>query len=129
MHQEHVVEAEPERESTPTEGELAVQNRALDLPGGRCKQGDGCRRHPKQVAHAGEETFSQRRLAGLGQVLQHQLGADALSTTPDQGNHIDDGRRHNRPKQRGSQGGTNGTLMNSSGRGNPCCPDQPGAHP
>ena len=33
MHQEHVVEAEPERETTPTEGELTVQNGALDLPG------------------------------------------------------------------------------------------------
>ena len=91
MHQEHVVEAEPKRETTPTEGELTVQNRALDLPGGRRKQGNS-RRHSEQVAHAGEETFSQRRLTGLGQVLQHQLGADALSTAPDQGNRIDDGR-------------------------------------
>ena len=86
MHQEHVVEAEPERETTPTEGELTVQNGALDLPGGRRKQGNGRSRHPEQVAHAGEKTFSQRGLAGLGQVLQHQLGADALSTAPDQGN-------------------------------------------
>ena len=33
MHQEHVVEAEPEREATSAEGELTVQNGALDLPG------------------------------------------------------------------------------------------------
>ena len=110
MHQEHVVEAEPKRETTPTEGELTVQNGALDLPGGRRKQGNGRRRHPEQVAHAGKETFPERGLAGLGQVLQHQLGADALSSAPDQGNRIDDGRRHHRPKQRGSQGGTNGNT-------------------
>ena len=57
MHQEHVVEAEPERETTPTEGELTVQNGALDLPGGRRKQGNGRRRHPEQVAHAGKKAF------------------------------------------------------------------------
>ena len=113
MHQELVIEAELERETTPTEGELTVQNGALDLPGGRRKQCNGCRRHPEQIAHAGKKTFPERRLAGLGQVLQHQLGADAFSATPDQGGLIDDGRRHHRPKQRGSQGGTNGNTHES----------------
>lgn len=57
MHQEHVVETEPERETTSAEGNLTVENRALDLPSGRRKQRNGRRRHPKQIAHAGEETF------------------------------------------------------------------------
>ena len=64
MHQEHVVEAEPEREAAPTEGQLAVQNGALDLPSGRRKQRNGRRRHPEKIARAGEETFPERRLAG-----------------------------------------------------------------
>ena len=52
MDQEHVIEAEPEREATATERDLSIHHRPFDLTGECSEQGDRRCGHPKQVADA-----------------------------------------------------------------------------
>ena len=104
MHQEHVVQAEPQGKAPTAEGELAIGRRSLDLTARRREQRNRRRRHPEEVANAGEKALTQRGIAGLGEVPQHEFGADALCTAPKQRDRI----KHRRWQQGAHNGGTHG---------------------